>query len=44
MRQPSVDGIITRFEGFDADGERVIPWFGANWPKPPPSRSTKEAS
>ncbi|CAI8739815.1 hypothetical protein D3C76_1721930 [compost metagenome] len=25
VRKPSVGGIISRFEGFDADGERVIP-------------------
>lgn len=35
VRKPSVDGIITRFEGFDADGEWVIPLFGVPWPKPP---------
>ena len=28
VRKPSVDGIITRYEGFDADGELVIPLFG----------------
>ncbi|WP_419188623.1 hypothetical protein [Pseudomonas fluorescens] len=25
VRKPSVGGIITRQEGFDAEGERVIP-------------------
>jgi putative hemin transport protein len=28
VRKPSVDGIITRYEGFDAEGEQVIPLFG----------------
>ena len=28
VRKPSVDGIITRYEGFDADGELVMQLFG----------------
>jgi putative heme degradation protein len=35
VRKLSVDGIITRFEGFDVDGERIIQLFDAPWPKPP---------
>jgi len=32
VRKPSVDGIITRYEGFDAAGERVIQLFGVRKP------------
>ncbi|MGO4313133.1 hypothetical protein AB4Z35_25360 [Pseudomonas sp. KB_15] len=32
VRKPCVDGIITRYEGFDAEGERVIPLFGVRKP------------
>ncbi|MGY2340192.1 hemin-degrading factor [Pseudomonas sp. SDO5532_S415] len=32
VRKPSVDGIITSFEGFDADGELVIQLFGVRKP------------
>lgn len=28
VRKPGVDGIITRYEGFDAEGEQVIQLFG----------------
>jgi hypothetical protein len=36
VRKLCVDGIITRFEGFDVDGERFTQLFGMPWPKPPP--------
>jgi putative heme degradation protein len=36
VRKLCVDGIITRFEGFDVDGERFTLLFGMPWPKPPP--------
>ena len=32
MRKPSVDGIITSYEGFDAEGELVIQLFGVRKP------------
>ncbi|BCX69230.1 hemin-degrading factor [Pseudomonas izuensis] len=32
VRKPSVDGIITSYEGFDADGELVIQLFGVRKP------------
>lgn len=35
VRKPSVDGIVTSYEGFDADGERVILLFGVRKPGVP---------
>ncbi|MCY1179170.1 Hemin transport protein HemS [compost metagenome] len=32
VRKPSVDGIITSYEGFDAQGELVVQLFGARKP------------
>ena len=32
VRKPSVDGIITRYEGFDAEGELVIQLFDVRKP------------
>ncbi|WPN49906.1 ChuX/HutX family heme-like substrate-binding protein [Pseudomonas sp. P8_241] len=32
VRKPSVDGIITSYEGFDAEGELVIQLFGVRKP------------
>lgn len=35
VRKPSVDGIVTSYEGFDADGELVIQLFGVRKPGVP---------
>jgi putative hemin transport protein len=32
VHKPGVDGIITRYEGFDAEDERVIQLFGMRKP------------
>ncbi|MNJ72479.1 Hemin transport protein HemS [compost metagenome] len=42
MRKPSVDGIVTSYEGFDADGELVIQLFGVRKPGVPERADWRE--
>src|SRR5690606_39610630 len=35
VRKPSSDGLITSWEAFDADGEVIVPLFGARKPGQP---------